>query len=270
MEKDEATVTALLAGRGFFRATDQRIVREIENLDPADPEDAVVVGALRQMLWDLSGPFRLPDTMIGADARLVSAIEAQTATPDDPTQGRLLAELVRRSLDRSSIFEVRQFPARLQPLEPLSGPLAREAAMIWACPGSELIGKQAQIWSRGRTVYAEVLPDVRLSRGCAGTARTIQALLQGSEAVLGVPPEAYAVLSGGEAADRPTFTLNPVDLVPPLLASGVGRVPGATREVGVIPADAEPSPACYVNGRWVAEGYRLGGRNCKGGRWAGD
>ena len=271
IEKDEATVTALLAGRGFFRPTDQRIVREIENLDPADPEDAAVVNALRQMLWNLSGPFRLPDTMIRADARLVTAIEEQSATPADPARGLLLAELIRLSLDRSSIFEVRQFPAQLQPLEPLAGPLAGNVVTIATCPGSELIGKQAQIWGGGRTVYAEIVADVRLSPGCAGTARTIQALLQGKEGLFGIPPAAYEALTaaaGTGGAASPTFTLNPVDLAPPLVARGVGRMAGSTRELGVVLGAAGAAAAdCYVNGQWVDEGYRLGSQTCRGGEW---
>ena len=266
MAKDEATVTALLAGRGFFRPTDQRIVREIENLDPADPEDAAVVEALRQMLWNLAGPFRLPDTMMRADARLVTAIEEQSATSADPARGLLVAELIRLSLDRSSIFEVRQFPARLQPLEPLAGPLAGDVAMIATCPGSELIGKQGQIWGGGRTVYAEIVADVRLSPGCAGTARTIQALLQGKEGLFGIPPAAYETLRAG--AGSATFTLNPVDLAPPLVARGVGRMAGSTREVGVVIGAAGAAAAdCYVNGQWVDEGYRLGSQTCRGGEW---
>ena len=49
-------VTALLAGKGFYRVTDPRLVGEIETLDPGDPRPRQVVVGLRRMLWNLSGP----------------------------------------------------------------------------------------------------------------------------------------------------------------------------------------------------------------------
>lgn len=223
MAKDGDAVAALLAGKGFYRATDPGILGAIEKLDPADPDDSKVVAGLREMLWNLSGPFHPPQTMQYADARLVSAIEEQAAPADDPAQGRLVAELLKRSLDRSGIFELRHFPARLVPLVPLAGPLTNAAAMIVTCPGSELIGKQAQIRGAGQTVFSEVQPDVRLAGQCDGTAKTIQELLQGKPGVLGVSPEAFKVLTGPPppgALPTPSFNLNPVDLAPQLFAKG--------------------------------------------------
>ncbi|MFO1208770.1 MAG: hypothetical protein U1E40_06050 [Amaricoccus sp.] len=223
MAKDGDAVAALLAGKGFYRVDDPRILGEVAKLDPGDPDDAKVVAGLRQMLWNLEGPFHPPHTMQFADARLVGAIEEQAAPADDPNQGRLVAELLKRSLDRSGIFELRHFPARLVALPPLSGALANTAAMIVTCPGSEIIGKQAQIWGAGQTVFAEVQPDVRLAGQCDGTAKTIQELLQGKPGVLGVSPEAYKVLTAPPppgAQPAPSFNLNPVDLAPPLFAKG--------------------------------------------------
>jgi hypothetical protein len=223
MDKDEGTVTALLEGKGFYRVTDPDLVGEIERLDPDDPAAAPVIVGLRRMLWNLSGPFRRPDTLTHAKVEMVAAIEDQTATPDDPERGKLVAELVKRSLDRSGMFEVRRFAARLQPLAPLTGELERSAPAIFTCPGSEMIGKQVQIWGAGQTIFGEVEPDVRLADACDGEAKTIQQLLQGKAGVFGISPEAYSVLTGPPPAGanpNPSFVLNPVDLAPQLFTRG--------------------------------------------------
>ncbi len=223
MEKDGDAVTALLAGKGYYRVTDARIVGQIESLDAGDPAATPVIVGLRRMLWNLSGPFQRPDTLTHAKVEMIAAIEDQTATPDDPERGKLVAELVRRSLDRSGMFEVRRYAAELVPLAPLSGPLTNDAAAIFTCPGSEMIGKQVQIWGAGQTIFGEVEPDIRMAARCEGAAKTIRELLLGKPGVFGTAPEAFEVLTGTPppgANPNPSFVLNPVDLAPQLFTRG--------------------------------------------------
>ena len=165
--------------------------------------------------------------MSHADARLVAAIEEQTATPDDPGQGRLVAELVRRSLDRSGMFEVRRFPAQLQPLAPLAGPLAAGRDRDLHLPGQR-DDRQAGADSgrRARRSSARSSPTSAWPASCEGAAKTIQELLQGKAGVFGISPEAYAVLTGpppAGASPTPSFVLNPVDLAPQLFVARMTR-----------------------------------------------
>jgi hypothetical protein len=220
-ERREEAVS-ILAGKGFYQVTDRQLVAKIEALDPGDPAAAQVAAGLRQMLWNLSGPFRRPDTLTHAKVEMIAAIEDQIATADDPERGKLVAELVKRSLDRSGMFEVRRFAARLEPLPP-TGAAEPGPPAIFTCPGSEMIGKQVQIWGAGQTIFGEVEPDVRLTDRCQDAARTIQQLLQGKAGVFGIAPEAHSVLTGPPppgASPNPSFVLNPVDLAPQLFTRG--------------------------------------------------
>jgi hypothetical protein len=206
MKKDKATVDALLNGHGYFNITqDVEWVSVLRERDEEVTDD--VAGAVRNLLFDLSGPFALPDTFDQAKAQLIDALKilddmAESFEPDSGGQANpFLTEIWRQNLDRTSIFEPRAFRAEVRLLHDPVLELASSApgpAVVYVCRGSELRGRNIQLvnieGADGFILTARVIVDPNRIE-CGGNARTFEQLIAKGTARLWMTPEDFAQLT---------------------------------------------------------------------------
>ena len=75
LKEDPQTVEALLAGNSFYKITSPQLVDAISRIDAKADATAEVTHGMRELLWNLAGPFQPPGTLDGADERLINALE---------------------------------------------------------------------------------------------------------------------------------------------------------------------------------------------------
>ena len=223
IEADEETVEVLLSEHGFYNITSTRLVDAIGRIDAAAEENKKVTQGLREVLWDLNGPFQRPGTLTGADERLIGALEElEEVLRESGETSRLLAELWRRSLNRTSVFRPRSFHAVVKQISGEPESLNPEAPpTIYACPGSAFVGKEMSIWipeGEGGLVTGFVVEEVT-KFDCDSSKRSLQQLLAGQPADLALDRNTFSILAGqSETEDtlpsvlEAKFSVQPQDL----------------------------------------------------------
>ncbi|MEM8570806.1 MAG: hypothetical protein AAGG56_07820 [Pseudomonadota bacterium] len=206
LNEDPDTVGALLNREGYFKVKeDPSYVDRLRDAD-VSPE---VSGRMRQLLFDLSGPFALPNTFDQAKAEMIRALVTldNKAGEFEPNSGGLanpfLTEIWRHNLERTSIFARRTFRADVTLLhgDPVSGSGNGPAKVhVLACRGSELRGKNVVLSRQNETggfflVPAEVVVDPS-RMPCIGNARTLEALIANQTARFWMTEEAFAQIAG--------------------------------------------------------------------------
>jgi hypothetical protein len=229
LEKDPATVESLLNGKGFFSISDPDLVTSIEALQPGEAATAQVTLGIRKLLFNLEGPFQRPLTLVGADGRLLDALDDLDKTPGGQGTSALLAGLWQRSNDRTGVFRPRSFNADVKLL--FGGPPGTTGRpAVFACPGSEFVGKDATVWTEGEepgAVTGVVVEDVQRF-DCDGD-QSIEDLLGGRQARLGLDAATYRNLFGkpDPGTTLPPhvaakFRVHPKDLTATLVLSNGG------------------------------------------------
>jgi hypothetical protein len=195
LEKDPGTVAEILSGKGFFSVEDPDLVTRIEALQPGEPETAQVTLGIQKLLFNLEGPFQRPGTLVGADGRLLDALDDLDRAGGEGSSA-LLAGLWQRSNDRTGVFRPRSFNADVRMLfGSTAGSFGQP--VVFACPGSEFVGKDATIWTEGDDIGAvtgRVVEDVQRF-DCDGD-QSIADLLAGRQARLGLDAATYRTLFG--------------------------------------------------------------------------
>ncbi len=227
MQTDPRSVEALLGTYNFYKLTSPQLVDAMSRIDAAAPATAEVTHGMRQLLWNLAGPFKPPGTLDGADVRLLDALDDLDPHGDAAHASRLLAGIWERSLDRTGVFKPRAFKADVAVVRTADG---AGGAAIYACPGSPLVGKLVTMIpevSKGDLslqIKGTILQDP-FRFGCGGSEGTsLEALLAGKAESLGIDPISYAELATPSTADAglpPTvaakFQVSPVDVTQPVL-----------------------------------------------------
>jgi hypothetical protein len=151
---DQEAANGVLESRGYYQLTSDRLVTILSEIDTDTDEGAMIARRLRQMLWNLEGPFRRPETLSGADGRMVQALDdldGAIAGADEASD--LLATLWEQNLDQRGIFLQRQFPASIKIVEraPIGEP------RIYACSGGPLeVGRVIEIFTEIGSAMAPI------------------------------------------------------------------------------------------------------------------
>ena len=221
----------LLANRGYYHVTDVRLVNALTELT-SDEESWPLSSALRNLLYDLKGPFAEPNPFAGVrNTLLVDAImeldPRQTARGDetgkDSTQpiNPLMSELWRRSIEIQGIFRPHEIRATIRLVRGIPPGTAV------ACTDSLLDGKQITITSVG--MQKRVMVDAR--EFCGRAAPNAEKLLAGEREELYLAPDDFVEIAGVvPAAVSGTARRDPVDVSVVVAPKHfVSRPPGAMR-----------------------------------------
>ncbi|WP_209426277.1 hypothetical protein [Pararhodobacter sp. SW119] len=186
---------ALLRDRGFFRVSDPALITALANLSPTDPAS----GQLRQMLFNLEGPFARPNTLDGARGRFIT--EVLESRPADDT---LVAEIWSGFIAQSLSFLYPELRANLVPSNmPVRLQIGEGGNVVWnaaACNGSDLSRKFLQLWQEtpdGAMIELPVTVFVRETlpiNHCRGEPLKLIDIARAREAKLGLPNELHASL----------------------------------------------------------------------------
>jgi len=187
-------ITGILQGHGFYRipsdraATALRDLKESENTQP-------FIQSMRQLLYDLAGPFARPATFMDAsDDRLLLALDDLVANkPSSP----LVARLWEMSLDWKGIFQPRIVKVDIQ----LDTSLKEHVAAT--CAGSVLLEKSAQVVANEQgDIGVSVI--ISKARPCAAT--STENLLAGTPAPIWMSEtDIAALLKDSATANQKSF-----------------------------------------------------------------
>jgi hypothetical protein len=202
------TVEVLLGQHGYYNINSTKLVDAISRIDAANQENRAVTEGMRQLLWDLDGPFTRPGTLTGADERLMGALEElEEVLRESGETSKLLAELWQRSLERTSVFRPRSFNANITLLNGASEDENR-AVVIYACPGSDFVDKEMTLWTQdgaGGLITGTVVSDVRRF-DCGNSRLSLQQLLAGQPANLALDLSNFNKLVGSVPSGASTDT----------------------------------------------------------------
>lgn len=215
---DREATDGILESRGYYQLTSDRLVTVLSEVDTDTDEGAMVARRLRQMLWDLKGPFRRPETLSGADRRMMQALDdLDKAIADADEASDLLATLWERNLDQRGIFLQRQFPASIKMVEraPIGEP------RIYACSGGPLeVGRVIEIFTEIGSAMAAIEHNPALF-SCDDRPISTRQLLTGKVTVplglnetafkMAVDPDGSLGITGVES--HATFVLYPRNLI---------------------------------------------------------
>jgi hypothetical protein len=269
--KDLGSVEGALNARGFYRLSSPQLVDALARIDTAAPPNAGVTQGMRELLWNLAGPFKRPGTFAGADERLIGALEELETHPTS----KLFAGIWERSLERTSIFRPRSFGADVMRLS--GGPAAPPGEVfVYACPGNELVGKRMTLWTEGAPSGAltGLIVDDLQRFDCGNAGKAVEELLAGQPAQLALDRASFAVLFGdSDPAMVPRsvaakFRVHPKELTAAVVSAAAPALAASlttaanTRSVSV--------SDCSYNGRTLPERAVVGGLVCRGGQWRGE
>lgn len=191
----------VLATRGYYHVSDRRLAHALRDLrEEEDTRD--FTSAVRELLYNLEGPFARPHTFSGArDGRLLRAFEDLDPEGKDPEAvSPLFSSLWRMSLNHDGVFRPRPVSAAVKP----DANVNRNRAAV--CFGSILEGKEVLISGPGALQTAVVDAD----QVCVP--RSLRELLAGEPEQLRLAPDDFAALQGSTTADGRVTELQ-VDLI---------------------------------------------------------
>jgi|GEM_PF-2457795 len=214
-------VEAVLERQGYYHMSNLRLADALRTLSADDPNG--LAAALRELLYDLDGPFAPPHTLAGAtDDRLLrealAALEVDldkiaALTPE--AVNPLLASLWEQSLERDGVLKARPIQAVLRPAGNI------EPGRAFACDLSMLDNKEVTIVGQGGRLLVEA------NVFCDPPAPQPRELLGGAVERLWVSREDFAVLAGGEQRGSMDVRLNPS---PRAFRAFVPEPPGAATQ----------------------------------------
>ncbi len=191
LERDRDSVDEILAARNYYHFADAKLANALETLSPDAPEHAQAVAALRQLLRDQRGPFVMPETLAGLDAKLIEAFGSLDAQLQQTKQASdLLIGLWRQSLEYKGIFRTRLFDAKVRRLPAVARPEQR-FILIHACPGSDFNGSEISLYSSDRIGSISGIVGTSTLHRCLEQSQQLAQLFSGGEALLGLDAESY-------------------------------------------------------------------------------
>lgn len=133
-------VENLLAGQNYYKLTSINWVNKLRQVEL----EADVGAGLRQLLYDLAGPFEKTMALAGADIRLLEAVaelkaKADRSDPEDDIRANgFLAAILRDSLEQKGVFDLK-FNADVVLRNDTEDP---NRAEVYACRTSVFVGKE--------------------------------------------------------------------------------------------------------------------------------
>lgn len=216
IEEEARDFADLAARHDYYHISSRGLVDKLATLHPS--ADDVVTAGLRELLWDLKGPFATPGTFSGADARLIEAVVELDDLIGEGGSSGLLADLLRRSLSGERPFHHRRFNAEVVRL-PIEGAGDAGARIVYACPPGALDGLGVTLIGRGLVTGLIDTAHPRLDCRTAGS--TLPDMIAGEPVRLGLDAATYAELMGRSAGDGAPaevveigFNLHPRGLTP--------------------------------------------------------
>lgn len=203
LERHAVVTRAILRDSGFLRVSDPALLTRLAELAPDDP----VSVSLRQLLFDMRGPFAHPSTLDGARSRFIAEVLERR-----PKNDSLVTEIWSDFIGRSLSFLYPPLKADLVPADIPgwtrahdNGPRVRNAA---ACRGSDLERKFVQVWHSapggGLQDQYTVYVGTTLGIGeCRDEALTLVDFANGAAPRLGLPQEHFASLEAGAGGGQP-------------------------------------------------------------------
>lgn len=188
-QTDPAAVNGILESRRYFRLDSERLVTQLSEIDTRTEKSVKIANRLRHMLWDLKGPFRRPETLRGADSRMLAALDDLNQPLADGTEpSDFLVALWEQYIDQGGIFLQRLFPTTIKLV--LHAP--EDKPKIYACSGGALrAGRVIEIFTETGTTMATIEYNPPLFR-CDNQSISTQQLLTGKVPIpLGLNKTAY-------------------------------------------------------------------------------
>ncbi|WP_170418218.1 hypothetical protein [Ruegeria atlantica] len=193
-----------LKSHGYYALNDSELVHKIRGLEK---DDSLSV-ELREVLYDLEGPFSLPGTLRGADSRMWQAIadlyEGIKAEPRDDSQ--LFATLYTKFIQQETVFSPFKHEVTAEGVL-LHDTNADDKPMMFTCPDSFL--KQGitvlvkPVGGSSNIMRQFTVQQNAMFHACA--ARTPFEFLSGSEMKLGLNRVAFDQLFPPRLADAERF-----------------------------------------------------------------
>lgn len=191
---DRASVNEVLKGQGYYHFADPDLANALEQLTPDTPEHAEAVAAMRRLLRDQRGPFVMPDTLAGLDAKLIEAFGLLDAKLQETKQtSDLVIGLWRQSLEYKGIFRTRLFDARVRRL-PAGARTGGPAILIHACPGSDFNGSEISLYTADRVGSLSGVVGTSTHHRCSESSQKLAQLFSHQEALFGLDAESYQKL----------------------------------------------------------------------------
>ncbi|MCG7521733.1 hypothetical protein [Ruegeria sp. Ofav3-42] len=219
---DMRALTRTLRSHGYYALDDTALADQIRVLDKDHPLSV----RLRDVLYDLEGPFSLPGTLRGADSRMWQAIadlyDGLKAEPHDDSQ--LFATLYTNFIEQETVFSPFKHEVKAEGVL-LPQTDGNGKPMVFTCPDSFLKqGITVLVKSAGGS--SNIMRQFRLNQNavfhsCA--ARTPFEFLSGSEMKLGL--------------NRAAFD----QLFPPRLARSEQLLGRGTLSVIIYPRNTQPA-----------------------------
>ncbi len=182
-------IGTILQDHGFYAIPSDSAVNALREIKETESTQAFIQ-SVRQLLYDLAGPFSRPATFMGAsDDRLLLALDdLAERKPSSP----LVAKLWEMSLDWQGIFHPRSVNVVIQGDDTLTPKVAA------TCAGSILLEKSAQVLNEQGDSGASVI--ISKSKPCAAT--STESLLAGNPAPIWVSESDLETLLKGAASEN--------------------------------------------------------------------
>lgn len=207
MAKDPKLVNATLASEHYYKLTDLSLVSALEHLNYSEVENQKIASGLRDMLYDLRGPFAVPGALRSAkNGAFVGALnDLDDALKNATSANAILAKLWENDQNRTGIFKLRRFSATVEIVP--NAPFGDETyPNVFTCPGSALPeGRIIQITGVGQykgQTLAEVHQNMMLFP-CDRPGLTVEELLAQKKVVrLGLSERVFRRLTSIDATER--------------------------------------------------------------------
>lgn len=197
--EDSSTVEAVLASKQYYKLTNPELVDKLRSLDASEPDGQAVSERMRELLWNLEGPFSTPGTLRGADTRMIMALDdLDTELEESQVASVLLTELWRLSLERKGVFKPRPLQAGIQIVPGLPSASAEPYPAL-VCPGSVLVERELGILGSGGLIKIEAFHQASLF-DCDPPALTAGQMLEGGIIRIGLSELAFRKLVGSNGA----------------------------------------------------------------------
>lgn len=145
---DSELLVAELRRNGYYKFGSQDLVNALRELK--SDEHATLTTGMRDILWDLEGPFTPPGVLDGAGHDLYedAVLELNTAlgryAPGDPEAeaNAFITRMILDQLDRKGLFKDRLFRAKVVKLDGLEPRKQDGRHVVYVCADSELAGRE--------------------------------------------------------------------------------------------------------------------------------
>lgn len=198
-------VENLLAGQDYYKLTSINWVNKLRQVEL----EANVGAGLRQLLYDLAGPFEKTMALDGADIRLLEAVaelkaKADRSDPEDDIRANsFLAAILRDSLEQKGVFDLK-FNAEVVLRNDTEDPGRAE---VYACRTSVFVGKEITLlFNRdGESEISNIFSGIVRPISNCSSERTLEELIARKRERIGLSVAAFEQLYGpvGEGETLP-------------------------------------------------------------------